>query len=67
MRRNTNTYIRGFLVTTLLVVTGLTAYHRYIEEKPLFRSLREATTEYVRAVRWVARQSIRVRRATRSG
>lgn len=64
MRGNTSTYIRGFLVTTLLVVTGLTAYHRYVEEKPLFRSLREATSEYARAVRWVARQSIRVRRAS---
>lgn len=48
--------LRYVIVTTMIAVSGLTVFHRYAEEKPFSRSIREALSDVVGGVRWLGRQ-----------
>lgn len=45
--------VRRFILLSLVAITGLTLFHKYVEEQSTTSAATQATKEYVGAVRWV--------------
>ncbi|MFB6267330.1 MAG: hypothetical protein ABEI31_06705 [Halodesulfurarchaeum sp.] len=57
---------RLWAVASTLAFGGLYLFHRYVEEKSNWRSLREAGGEYLRGMRWVSRRLLMFSREMRA-
>ncbi|MFW6385059.1 MAG: hypothetical protein ACOCY7_02865 [Halodesulfurarchaeum sp.] len=55
--------IRLWVLVSIVSITGLTLFHRYVEDKTTTRSMKDALTEYGRATRWLVKQIVKMRRS----
>lgn len=49
--------IKRFVLLSLLAITGLTLFHRYVGQKSTTRSVSHATKQYVGFLRWATRRA----------
>ena len=49
--------IKRFVLLSLVAITGLTLFHRYVEQKSTSRSVSDATKQYVGFLRWATRRA----------
>lgn len=43
---------RRFVILSAITLTGLTMFHKFVEQKSTSRSVKEATSQYISLVQW---------------
>lgn len=55
--------IRLWAIVSIVVIAGLSLFHRYVEDKTPSRSVKDALMEYGRGTKWAVTKLVELRRS----